>query len=212
MKWFVLLILSTSFAHAEGFNTIWHNMPVTVLSESDAQKLFVEMKGHSEIAFDFILDGCIERAHEMSRLMLLKGITPIKAFAYVESGPLLLAPRPMKNGQPIEWWDHVAPAVLVPIKDELVPYVIDPSIENKAVPNTQWMLTMTKGNSASKAQLRYGRAAIFVRSGVQVDFNDQATNLDNLKELKHKKELALDPQGEEKYVDEMLHNQGKMQE
>jgi hypothetical protein len=170
------------------------------------------MKGHSEIAFDFILDGCIERAHEMSRLMLLKGIAPIKAFAFVESGPLLQAPRRMKNGQAIEWWDHVAPAVLVQIKDELVPYIIDPSIESKAVPTAQWMLTMTKGISNSKAQLRFGKATIFVRSGVQVDFSDQATNLDNLKELKHKKELALDPQGEEKYIDEMLHNLGKMQD
>jgi hypothetical protein len=212
MKWLVLFILSTSFAHAEGLNTVWHKLPVTVLSESDAQKLFVEMKGHSEIAFEFIVDGCIERAHEMSRLMLLEGIMPIKAFAYVESGYLLQAPRPMKNGQPIEWWDHVAPAVLVNINGELIPYVIDPSIENKAVPSAQWMLTMTKGDPKSKAQLRFGTATTLVRYGAQIDFNNQATNQENLNELKHKKILSQRPHGEEEYLDELQRNQEKMAE
>lgn len=158
------------------------SLPVTldkdkasVLTETDAQKLFNELKSNGEIPFDFSIAGCEERAHEMSRVMLLKGITPLKVFASVDENqsPRLRRPHPTKSGMTVDWKYHVAPVVLVRKGSELIPYVMDPSLETKAVPVSEWKATMTRHNPKMKVQLKFTPAAHYDEQGrLIVNFKD----------------------------------------
>lgn len=178
------------------------SLKVSVLSEEEVQKLFQEMQAHTELAFNFPLNGCIERAHEMSRLMLLKGITPIKAFAYAEVGPSLQVPHPLKKGEVLSWGDHIAPVVLVEKNGTLIPYVIDPSIHSKAISSDEWFKSMTSGTTKSQAKMKYGSATTLVRTGAQIDFKNENTNRENMKELERLNELGKNPRGEDIWKEE----------
>ncbi|MBV2167901.1 MAG: hypothetical protein KUL82_04255, partial [Bdellovibrio sp.] len=63
---------------------LFENKSATALSKKDAQNLFNDLQNKSDIPYEFSLAGCEQRAHEMSRLLLLKGITPLKAFVSVD--------------------------------------------------------------------------------------------------------------------------------
>lgn len=181
----------------------FQNQLVTVLSEDDAQKLFTELKNQNHIPYNFAWDGCQQRAHEMSRLMLLKGVTPLKVFAVAkENGPRLQVNHPRDPNQKIVWRHHVAPMILVEGKDgKAVPYALDPSIESKAVPVNDWVQTMTQHAPKFKPDLIYRHAGyVDYESRSTTDFNDPYTK-QRLQELK---ELADDPAKEAQWHQEML--------
>jgi hypothetical protein len=191
--------------------TKFGKITVSVMSEAEAQKLFKDMQSHTEIPFNFPQGGCVERAHEMSRLMLLKGITPMKAFVEAGDGAELVVPHPTKAGRKISWNSHVAPAVLVEKDGKLVPYIIDPSIQSQAVPVEQWKTTMIPDTRYSKAKLIYGSATTLISTGFQIDYKDEATNASNKQELDRLKKLAADPDGENIYLDEIEAQRMKME-
>lgn len=186
---------------------------VSVMSEEDAQKLFAELKSHGEIPFDFSIAGCEERAHEMSRLMLLKGITPMKVFASVDEddSPRLRRPNPTKTGTVVEWKFHVAPAVLVKKGDQIVPYVLDPSLEDKAVPATEWRSAMTRHNPKMKVDMKFTPAAQFDSRGfIITNFKDNELNKSIKETLKEHKVRSKSVEGEDEYWFELQRNTERM--
>lgn len=185
----------------------------TVLSEKDAQKLFSELKSQGDIPFDFSIAGCEERAHEMSRLMLLKGITPLKVFASVneDESPRLRRPNPTKNGMTVDWKYHVAPVVLVKKGNELIPYVLDPSLEQKAVPVSEWQATMTRHNPKMKVNLKFTPAATYNDAGtLRVNFKDNEFNKSVQGTLKEYKLRSQDADGEDNLWFELMRHDERM--
>ncbi|UOF01555.1 protein-glutamine glutaminase family protein [Bdellovibrio reynosensis] len=194
-------ILSPRTAKASKFD----NKPVTALSEEDAQRLFTDLKNQSHIPYEFAWAGCQARAHEMSRLMLLKGVTPLKAFAFVdEKSPHLRVPHPSRKGEIISWNNHVAPMILVEKDGKQIPYVLDPSIENKAVSVEDWKKTMSQFPPAPKIQMEYGPATQLVhQTRHRIDFKDPKVQEQIDSSLREYKELATDPEKESQWFFEM---------
>lgn len=172
----------------------------SVLSEKEAQQLFRELKANGEIPFEFSIAGCEERAHEMSRLMLLKGITPLKVFASVDENQSsrLRRPHPTKQGTTVEWKYHVAPVILVKKGSEVVPYVLDPSLESKAVPVSEWKRTMTQHDPKMKVQLHFTPAAQYDEQGrIVVNFKDNDFNASIKQTLLDHKTRSQNTDGED---------------
>lgn len=190
--------------------TQYKKKTVTSLSETDAQKLFNDLKNQSDIPFAFSLAGCEQRAHEMSRLMMLKGITPLKAFVSVDQNkePRLQIPHPQKANEVIRWKYHVAPIVMVEKGGKLQPYIIDPSMETAAVPLETWRSHMTSHNKKMKVRTDITDAGIVYQdSPMTVDLDDQEFNQHIKKSLQQFKEYQDHPFGEEEYMEDVLSNQ-----
>lgn len=113
---------------------------VSVVSKEEIQKLFTEMANQKHIPFKYPEDGCYARAHEMVRLLEQKNIIAAKAFI---EGSLWVKTKNSPKGY-VEWRYHVAPTILVQDGDKVRPYVIDPSIFDKAVPVEEWYEIQTK--------------------------------------------------------------------
>lgn len=189
------------------------NDSVSVLSESDAQKLFNELKANADIPFEFSIAGCEERAHEMSRLMLLKGITPLKVFASVneDEAPRLRRPNPTSSGMTVDWKYHVAPVVLVKKGREVVPFVLDPSLEKKAVPVLEWKKTMTRHEPEMKVNLKFTPAAQFSENGrLIVNFKDNDFNSSIKNQLQEYKVRSKESSGEDDYFFELQRDYERM--
>ncbi len=186
---------------------------VSVLSEADAQKLFSELKSNADIPFEFSVAGCEERAHEMSRLMLLKGITPLKVFASVDENesPRLRRPNPMSTGMTVDWKYHVAPVVLVKKGTKLVPFVMDPSLEKKAVSVSEWRNTMTRHDPKMKANLSFTKAAQYDNGGrIIVNFKDNDFNSSVKATLLEYKERSKSEDGESQLFFELQRDYERM--
>ncbi|KYG65522.1 hypothetical protein AZI86_00130 [Bdellovibrio bacteriovorus] len=161
--------------------TTYQGKTTSLLTPDEAQSLFKEMAAQDHIAFKFPVDGCFDRANEMTRLMLLKGIKPLKGFLSVreEKGGgykhyLQLADK-AKPDDPWRWTDHVAPVVMVQDKGKMVPYVIDPSAETKAVTFEQWKKNLSKHDKKIKLDTEIGRTGQYViGSPLDMDFQDPA--------------------------------------
>ncbi|WII73637.1 protein-glutamine glutaminase family protein [Bdellovibrio sp. 22V] len=185
----------------------------TVMSEEDAQKLFAEFQSNDEIPFDFSVAGCEQRAHEMSRLLLLKGITPLKGFATVDlkKAPRLKIPHPKKKGQIITWKYHVAPVVLVEKNGKIIPYTLDPSMESQAVPSTQWKADMTKHDPKMDARLTFTPATQYDSQGyIKINFADKSFNDGIRKSLQEFKQYSKDPNGEDEYLFQLEREQERL--
>ncbi len=110
------------------------------LKPDEIQDLFKKAKAMKDIPFAYKEDGCYARAHLMARRFEKMGIPTQKAWI---KGKLSV------EGMDSEWDYHVAPMIKVKEKDgRIVNYVIDPSVNDKAVPMDVWVAsikTKTKG-------------------------------------------------------------------
>ena len=104
---------------------------VSVISKEKADLIVKELLRMENIPFDYALDGCFARAHKMAHLLDQKNIITGKAFI---QGRLFAS---TKYG-PASWRYHVAPILLVEENGEKVPYVIDPSLSDKAMKYEDW--------------------------------------------------------------------------
>jgi hypothetical protein len=115
---------------------------LTVLTEDEVNNVFSDVSAREDIPFGYPMDGCYARAHKMVRLMEDQGIIAGKAFVegelYVDT----------KFGE-VGWSYHVAPVVLVKKGGKVEPYVIDPSLFQKAVPYQAWKAKMLEKKKAS---------------------------------------------------------------
>jgi hypothetical protein len=183
----------------------------TVMTEQDAQKLFKELKAHSEIPYEFSYGGCEYRAHAMVKILREKGITPLKAFAVVDlkTANVLTAPHPKNKNKTIEWKYHTSPLILVEKNGKIEPYTLDPSLESQAVPIPKWKSDMIRHNPKTIAEIRIAPATqLLPEAGRgQIDFNDKAFDKDVSESLNRYKQWASDPNGEEEFRDEIEYNQ-----
>lgn len=110
---------------------------VTVIREAELMDLFNEISSNEDIPFQYHLDGCYLRSHEISRLLEKKGIITGKAFI---EGNLMIISSIFKK---VEWTYHTAPIVLVEKEGKEIPYIIDPSLFDKPVPLEEWKNKIT---------------------------------------------------------------------
>lgn len=115
----------------------------TPVSLTVANEMFTVVNGHtccssapsgSCIPFTYPDDGCWGRAHEMRRLMELRGVRSDKVWIY---GNLRVSSA-NKPDCVVRWGWHVAPTLPVTIGASTETYVIDPSLFPGPVPRATW--------------------------------------------------------------------------
>lgn len=124
---------------------------VSVISEEYAIELFNYL-AKQDIPFRYPEDGCYARAHKMSLLLDAKGITTGKVFI---EGDLKVKTQNSPAGE-VSWWYHVAPVIKVKKDGREVPYVFDPSIFDRPVPEDEWFDIQTKGQRQTYYTKRFG--------------------------------------------------------
>jgi hypothetical protein len=122
---------------AIAFNS--EKLTLTVVSEKHLDYLFNLLKNMKDIPFGYPEDGCYARAHEMVKYLDDLGIKSAKSF--VEGNLKVLTDKSPKGY--VAWSYHVAPTVLVYKNGEYIPYVLDPSLFDHAVPTKEWIKIQT---------------------------------------------------------------------
>ncbi len=131
--------------------------PRCVSSPAEAQELFDELRNQPQIPFDYPVDCCYTRAHEMCRLLEAKGIECRKYWLFEEGwgvSPKSELHPVDKSGNPVEFWNsdvtpprptpvqwvyHVAPLVDVRQPDGRVEeMVLDPSLSDRPMTKEEW--------------------------------------------------------------------------
>lgn len=129
--------------------------PSNPLTMAQAEALFKEMAGQTQIPFNWPRDGCFARAHEMRRLMEAKGIEARKAWNY---GNLVV---PGTGIGTVTWGWHVAPTVEVQKPGGgTQTMVIDPSLFPKPVTDADWKAK--QGDTSSRLESSDG--SIYLRA------------------------------------------------
>ena len=130
----------------------------STLSEKEAQEIFDVLAKESHIPYDYPVDCCFTRAHEMCRIMKSNKIDCRKYWLFDKnwgtSAKLSLTPK-KSDGKPVtfpdskgnqkevKWVYHVAPTVKVKKSDGTIEdYIIDPSISDRPLPKDEWRKIM----------------------------------------------------------------------
>jgi hypothetical protein len=145
------------------------------------------------ITFLYPVDGCYARAHEMCRLMGLKGVSSRKVFNYAGSNNDLLVQTKNSPFCSVSWRYHVAPTLRVrksfPSTEE---QVIDPALFPGPVTTAAWQTKQTDPN----ATLVGTDASVYYRdkagSSYMYDPNYVDTNATLLQMLDYLKKWWID--------------------
>lgn len=129
-----LLALAGTQALPNGFGDKRGVVEVTVISESQANRLFEEFVSHKEIPFEFPLDGCYARATAMARIAESQKIEMGKIYA----DGILRTKTDIKEMPEVTWGYHVAPTLWVQKDGKPVLMVFDPSMFKKPVTVAEW--------------------------------------------------------------------------
>lgn len=121
----------------------------------EVHKLFRKMAGQSDIAFNFVEDGCYARAHLMIERMRRLGYEPVRVWTFASGESLHVKTTKTTKGY-VEWNYHVAPAIPARIQGRTVMLVIDPSLFNRPVTVDEWV-NVQKRTSASRPILQVTR-------------------------------------------------------
>lgn len=120
---------------------------LSVVSEDLALQIFKELAAQEHIPFNYVLDGCYARAHEMSWLLEKQGVSSGKIFI---AGPLKAWDR-FQPGWWVEWKGyHVAPVIAVRRGDRIMINVIDPSVADKLLSMDEWLDLITVNGVTQK--------------------------------------------------------------
>lgn len=127
-----------------------------ILTEREADVLFKKLSDQPHIPFDYPVDCCYSRAHEMCRIIEEDGIKCQKVWYYAKGYPTvsiddMLTPVDKKGSsikfpdpdtgkdEPVTWTYHVAPTVKVKQSDgSKIDMVMDPSISDKPLTVKEW--------------------------------------------------------------------------
>jgi hypothetical protein len=129
------------------------------LTQAQAQEMFDLLASESHIPFDYPVDCCYTRAHEMCRIMQANGVSCQKYWFFDEhwgtpavrstldptdaSGAPVTFPDPSGTHRPVEWVYHVAPLVKVRDATGVVEdRIMDPSITDGPVSIDEWRTIM----------------------------------------------------------------------
>jgi Glutaminase len=96
------------------------------------------------IPFQYVIDGCYARAHQMRRIITEKFKHCCeKVFSFANQGNDTLAVKADKwGGCCVTWWYHVAPLIRVRVKlgkPHVIAMVIDPGMFDQPVPLSTWL-------------------------------------------------------------------------
>ena len=122
---------------------------VSLLTESEALALFLELRKDPSIPFGFVFEGAHARAHAAVRQLENMGI--IAGKAWVE-GDLHTTSR--EFGGDIRHEFNVAPMILVGSQQVNHPWVLDPAFAERPVPFDDWK-TLVAGGGKSKVTSTY---------------------------------------------------------
>jgi len=100
----------------------------------------------SEIEFNYIQGGCQHRAHIMSIILNRLSIEHFKVWLFAPKNlykedlrSLVIKDKnDLADNSKINWGYHVAPAILVKEGEETTTYILDPSINRKAIKLSDW--------------------------------------------------------------------------
>lgn len=124
------------------------------VTPQEATILFNKAKADPKIPFDYPVDCCYSRAHEMCRQFAMEGVECRKAWNYASPGNSLRANTSKNAVTPdgyVEWRYHVAPLLAVKEQNgDMQDYVIDPSLHDKPVPVDAWTTRMNDKSSIFK--------------------------------------------------------------
>jgi len=153
------------------------------LTPLEVQDLFKKASNMKDIPFGYKYDGCYARAHIMARRFEAEGIPTQKVWI---KGNLFVP------GTDIEWNYHVAP--IVDVKEangEIKKYVIDPSLNQKAVPIDEWVASMGTNLKGPVMKTTYpfpANSADFQRTTVAISSSDPFAPVD-IRELDEKTKM-----------------------
>ncbi|KYG69150.1 hypothetical protein AZI87_07995 [Bdellovibrio bacteriovorus] len=128
------------------------NIPVSVLTEDEAKKIFSEFSKDERYAFGATQNGCYARAHIFAQQMEKKGIRVAKMFL---EGELIIPEEKRQYPENYMWNYHVAPVVAVQTKKGIELHVLDPALYDKPVPVKQWTDKLLTTPQAKKEALAY---------------------------------------------------------
>jgi len=124
------------------------------VTPNEATVLFDKAKADTKIPFDYPLDCCYSRAHEMCRQFETEGVECRKAWNYASPGNSLRADTSKNAVTPsgyVEWRYHVAPLLAVKQPDgSVLDHIIDPSLHDGPVPVDVWKSRMNDAGSIFK--------------------------------------------------------------
>lgn len=115
-------------------------IPLSIVTEAEAQKIFDDFAQDSKFAFENPKEGCWARAHIMDQELEKKGIRAGKVFI---EGSLRYYSKNAPNGNYVDWAFHVAPIVAVQTPKGVQMRVIDPSTSKKPLPVNEWTQNMS---------------------------------------------------------------------
>lgn len=168
----------------------YQNIEATVVSKSDAKKIFNNLKKYSKIPFQFNYAGCEERAYEMARQLDLEGIKVLKTFATVD------VDKPERLYPPNHWRYHVAVGVLVKEGNEYVPYVIDPSLMSGPVKASEWIGKMKEHNKKMKVDFHVSDRRVYDPDArIVVSFEDEDFRKSIAEDLEKHEMWSHEPDG-----------------
>jgi hypothetical protein len=131
----------------------------SILTEKEAQALFDTLAKEPHIPYDYPVDCCYTRAHEMCRIMKENGVESQKYWLFDKdwgtsgvtpslqpkdkTGKAVTFPDSSGTPRPVKWVYHVAPIVKVRKSDGTVEdRVMDPSISDEPLTTDEWSKIM----------------------------------------------------------------------
>jgi hypothetical protein len=110
------------------------------------------------IPFQYVIDGCYARAHQMRRIITTHfGYCCEKVFSFGMDGDTLAVKADKWGGCCVFWWYHVAPLIRVRFKipkfNFTLAMVIDPSMFDKPVLLHTWLAAQENKNCAANAHV-----------------------------------------------------------
>ncbi len=133
------------------------NLNLSVISKDLAESIFTILKDKSGIPFAYKKDGCYARAHYVAMILDEYCINSAKAYLL----------RDLNNN----WSYHVANIVLVKDEDRIIPYIIDPSVESRAVPLDEW-ISSVKGYNYRSSTLHITSKYIYRKDDLKLKHNE----------------------------------------
>ncbi len=133
------------------------------LTLHEAEELHALMAGQSDIAFNYVPDGCSARAQLMVRRMQGLGIKAGKVWAFPRSDKeSLQVITPLAPGGRVQWRYHVAPVVRVHNGRHDIDMVIDPSLCHGPVTLAEWARVQktTAGHTPFVSRTMYGECPL----------------------------------------------------
>ncbi len=122
-----------------------------ILTMEEAEELFAYLAAQEDIAFAYPIDGCYARAHIMTQKMIELGMPADelgKAWTFAQPGEALRVDTNHDPNGYVQWGWHVAPTInVVDENGNIVPMVIDPSIETGPVSVDDWVETSANGGN-----------------------------------------------------------------